>query len=398
MKKTVLLIHRGYPLGGNTGDKVRTYHMATSLNRLGYQVILLGFYTKGWHHLCNEKKRVPPGVRAIFLYSLPNRFGLAAAAGFFRALLTTCICKLYRVSSIQAEFASSATAARFVPEIPLVTDFHSDVVPELEMDHYPKAVIRHAAQENAYALMHSDVVVAVSESLIHNLAVYAQVPKQTHILPCNFNPEPYLSITAESRQQLRAEYGLTNRTVLCYSGGLHTWQCVKETIELVIRLKKRNPAYFFCLFTNDDVSPYTSQLNQLQGSCLVKGLDSSQVPQFLSMADVGFVLRANSLVNLNASPTKASEYLGAGAFVVTTRYAGDVPKQVLESNCGVVLDELWVDDTTLKAIDEQITSYTAAYASQSAKAKNYVNQNRTWASNEAKLAIIYRSLPAKRVW
>lgn len=48
MKKKVLIIHRGYPLGTNAGDKVRTLNMAKSLQRIGFQVFLLGFYTKGF--------------------------------------------------------------------------------------------------------------------------------------------------------------------------------------------------------------------------------------------------------------------------------------------------------------------------------------------------------------
>jgi glycosyltransferase involved in cell wall biosynthesis len=392
MKKVILLIHRGYPLGGNAGDKVRTLNMAVSLNNLGYDVILLAFYTKGFSLLKEEKRRIPEGIRALFIYSLPNKLGLAKIAALLRAIFTYFICKRYSVDFIQAELSSSATATRFVPRIPLITDFHSDVVPELEMDHYPRSIIRHSIWENKYALTHSDKIITVSENLSRNLNEYGVLPL-SYILPCNFNPDPFLNIDPNIRYQLREKYGLAEKIILCYSGGLHTWQCIRETLELVIRLRKLNEAYYLCLFTNDNVEPYADLLGQMDNSYMVKGLQREEMPKYLSMIDVGFVLRVNSLVNINASPTKASEYLASGAMVVATRYAGDVPQQISESGCGIVLDELLVDDECLEKINTQIVEYSQQYNEFAPRAKSYVYQNRAWVSNEEKLSQLYNELP-----
>lgn len=65
----------------------------------------------------------------------------------------------------------------------------------------------------------------------------------------------------EKRKAMRIEYGLDDRILLCYSGGLHVWQCISETINLVIELRKRNPAYFLCIFTNDSIEPYKDKLS-----------------------------------------------------------------------------------------------------------------------------------------
>lgn len=392
MKKVVLLIHRGYPLGGNAGDKVRTLNMATSLQHMGYDVILLGFYTKGFSFLKQEKKKIPDGIKAIFIYSLPNKMGLAGIAALQRAIFTYFICKRYAVDIIQAELSSSATAARFVPQIPLITDFHSDIVPELEMDRYAKPIIRHAVWENRYALAHSNKIITVSENLYHNLSQYSVEPPFSYVLPCNFDPVPFLNADPNVRYTLRMKYGLTEKIILCYSGGLHTWQCIRETLDLVIRLRKLNPAYYLCLFTNDDVTPYNDQLSQLENSYMIKGLQRDEVPEYLSMIDVGFVLRANSLVNINASPTKASEYLAAGAMVIATRYAGDVPQQINGSGCGIILDELFIDKNCLEKINTQIVEYSQHYDKLAPIAKSYVYQNRTWTSNEEKLSGLYNEL------
>lgn len=393
-KKKVLVVHRGYPVGVEAGDKVRTLSMVASLQNMGYHVILLGFFTKGLFLLRKEKKSLPPGVETILLYSLPNRLHLAKIAEWIRAIETYLICKLYSIDIIQAELSASATCARFVRKIPLITDFHSDIVPEVEMDHYPEDVVLHAASENRFALRRSDRTITVSENLWRNLGVYGPMKGPNFILPCNFNAEPFQSLQPDVRTRLRGEYGLADRIVLCYSGAFRVWQCIEETLDVVIRLRKLNPAYYLCIFTNDEIAPYKAQLDSLEGNYMVKGLKRSEVPAYLSMTDAGFVLRADSLVNINSSPTKTSEYLAAGAMVIATRYAGDAPKQIEGSGCGVVFNDLSISDEEIRTLDQRLREYVRNYATESVRAKAYVFKHRVWASNEKKLKDLYRELEA----
>ena len=381
-KKNVLVIHSGYPLGVEAGDKIRTLNMVESLRRMGYNVVLLGFFTRGFSFLKEERKTLPKGLKSILLYSLPDRMRLAKLAEFILAVETFVISKLYSIDVIQAELSASAPCARFVTDIPLITDFHSDLVPELEMGGYSQDVIEHAASENRFALKYSDRIISVSDKLFENLQVYGKMNANHFILPCNFNIEPFMGLNLDVRNRLRAEYGISDRIVLCYSGAFRVWQCIKETLEVVIRLRELNPSYYLCIFTNDDTTPFMDLLKLLEGNYMVKGLGRMEVPAYLSMADAGFVLRADSLVNINSSPTKTSEYLAAGAMVIATKYAGDAPKQIKESSCGVVFDNLLISDAEIAMLNEQLIYY----------AENYDLKNRVWSSNEVKLADLYKSL------
>lgn len=394
MKKNVLLIHilRGYPLGTESGDKVRTLNMAASLHKMGYNVILLNFFTQGLSGYKKEKSSLPPYLKSIIIYTMPNRLHLQKLAAWYRAVITLLICKLYSVDVIQAELASASSCAKLVPGIPLITDFHSDIAPEAEMDQYAAYLVRHAKEENRYALLRSRKTITVSENLRKNLAVYEKSQVDNYILPCNFDSKPFLELAPGQRERLRKELALEDRIVLCYSGGLHTWQCIAETLDLIIRLRKRNPAYFLCMFTNDDIMPYAEQLQELEGHYIVKGLKREEVPAYLSMIDVGFVLRDNSLVNINSSPTKTSEYFAAGAMVVATRYAGDAPDLIRGCGYGVVLNGLFVSEEELEALDNGILSYAKDYLRCSSRVKDFVFANRVWSSNEEKLKALYESL------
>lgn len=398
MKKTnshtILIIHKGYPLGVGAGDKTRTLNMASSLHRLGYRVILLGFFTRNIHLLRKEKRSIPPGIKSLFLFTLPNRIRLHKIAGILRAVVTFFVCKRYAVDTIQAEFASSATCARFLPDVKLVTDFHSDTVPELAMAGKSYYSIRYAARENRFALKRSDRIITVSPSLFRNLtAGHTVEPGRNYTLPSNFNIAPFQSLTAAVRSEMRERYGLSNRIVLCYSGGLHVWQCIGETLEIVAGLRKLNPDYYFFLFTTDDPSPCKQQLEALEGHCMVRKLESGEVAAFLSMADAGFVLRADSPVNINSSPTKTAEYLAAGAMVIATQYAGDAPLLIRESGCGVILSEPGgLPEQELAELNGSILRYKQDYAENAQRGQDYVRQNRTWDANEKELARLYQSL------
>ena len=52
---------------------------------------------------------------------------------------------------------------------------------------------------------------------------------------------------------LREKMHLKERIVLCYLGGLQKWQCVEETLDIFLRLKKKDDRYFLCIYTNDDL-------------------------------------------------------------------------------------------------------------------------------------------------
>ncbi len=387
-----MLIHKGYPLGVDAGDKMRTLNMAVSLMNMGYEVVLLGFITRRLSFIPAEKKSLPVGLRSLFIFTLPNRLGLTRIASFFRAVATSIVCKVYAIDFIQAELSTSVSCVRFVQHIPLVTDFHSDVVPELEMAGSSPGEIREAVRENKYAMRHSIRIITVSDNLYRNLQVYGQSSAAHDILPCNFISEPFLQMGEHVRTEMRDRYGVSDRIVLCYSGGLHVWQCIRETLELVIRLRRLNPRYFFCLFTRDDVTPYRDLLDQLEGHCLVTGLNWNDMPAHLSMIDAGFVLRRDSLVNLNASPTKSSEYLAAGAMLVVSRYAGDAPVLAGASTCGVVLDDVVPPDDQVRDLDKQIVAYAGSYDIRSRQAKAYVFKNRVWASNEDRLRALYKGI------
>lgn len=393
MKKNILVIHHVYPIGQEIGDKIRTLHMIKSLHDIGFNVYFLAFYTKGITRLNVERKTYKaPSEKVFYIYSLPNRLRLNKLAAFFRSSVVWLICRLYKIDVIQAELAHGASCVKLVPDIPVVTDFHSDLVPELKMRGFSKYNLQYAANDNIYALKRSVRTITVSKNLYSNLLDYFETNKKNYVLPCNFNPVPFQNLGLNIREKLRARYSLEDRIVLCYSGGLYVWQCIDETIRLIKFLIQKNPRYYFCLYTCDDTRDVEKKLKPIEGSYMIRSLTKEEVPAYLSIIDVGFVLRENNLVNINASPTKTAEYFAAGAMVVASQYAGDAPDLISQSGNGVVLNSFDFTDRDVEYLDKQIKLYVDNYKLNSNRTKSFIFENRVWAYNEQLLNDIYKGI------
>lgn len=189
--KKILVVYYGYLLGNHKrGDMVRIDNMIFSLQRLGYEVHLLGFYT---HQFClrnaERKWLLSKGIRPHLHYALPTRFGCIYLSLFFRKLVTWLVCLTNRIDAVQAEIACSANTVSFLsPKIPLVIDFHSDMVPELEMNSARTYLIAQAKKDNVYALKRATAIISVSERLLENLKeYYSDYTSECTILPCCFN-------------------------------------------------------------------------------------------------------------------------------------------------------------------------------------------------------------------
>ena len=110
------------------------------------------------------------------------------------------------------------------------------------------------------------------------------------------------------------------------------------------------------------------------------------------MADVGFVLRANSLVNINSSPTKTSEYMAAGMMVVATLYAGDVPQLIEDSGCGYTLKAPVASPDEIESLDHKIAQFMSNRHDEFKKTRKFIFEHRVWEVNEGILNQLYQDL------
>lgn len=385
----ILIVHSGYPLNEAAGEGVRTMNMAKSLTEMGHKVVILMLYSVLNMKLKNLKFIVKEdGIKQIQIPTFPTSKCLKIAL-FYNRLMVWLTVKLTRANAIQAEVTWSASTAGFVKKLPLITDFHSDLVPELEATGRSAAFIEKSKRDNIYALSNSYQILCVSKTLHDNLSntYFSKYPY--NLLPCNVDFKTFTRDRLTKRAELREKYGLTDKIVLAYLGGTHQWQCLNETFDIFTRLHKLDSRYYFCLFTNGNLKHFESKIEAIKDSFMTMSLGRDNLVEHLSIIDAGFVIRENLLLNANSSPTKIGEYMAVGAMVIATKYSGDAPELINEIGYGYILNSIMPTDVEIKELNLKIKAFVLDYKNSSVKIREYIEYFRDWKRNKEKLNKIY---------
>lgn len=100
-----------------------------------------------------------------------------------------------------------------------------------------------------------------------------------------------------------------NDILVIYSGGLHVWQNIDEMLDLIsIKKNDENVVYLFLVNDKDGM---VKKLNEkkINKRIFVDSVLPTELKYYYTLADYGFVLREDNVVNRVANPTKLIEYL-----------------------------------------------------------------------------------------
>ena len=142
-----------------------------------------------------------------------------------------------------------------------------------------------------------------------------------------------------ARVRIRATIGAGPAdTVLIYSGGLSKYQQIDAMLK-VWAVLAGEPSLKFLLLTNDTPAQVSCSFEvpeQIAHRVRRQSVPRSEIPGYLSAADVGFLLREQHPLNSVASPVKFAEYLSCGLAVVSTPGIGDVSDLILDRRLGAI--------------------------------------------------------------
>lgn len=142
----------------------------------------------------------------------------------------------------------------------------------------------------------------VSKSLQDYILSSVKISKNVvRINPCLISEDFYFN--QDKRRLIRSELNLKNSDILLVftSGGVAKWQ----NNDMILQLAELN----FKILN-------LSKINILHPNIINKFVPYSEVPWYLSAADVSFIWRDSSVVNKVASPVKVSEYISCGLPII----------------------------------------------------------------------------------
>ena len=174
-------------------------------------------------------------------------------------------------------------------------------------------------------LRHADHVNTVSESLKkHEERWYHG---EMSVLPCCVMPERLVPVPVAERTACRKELGIPlDAKVVAYSGGLSSYQCIDEILNLMKVMHEVDSRLFFMVLTkSQDILMTKLRALGLSTDCIrAKACTPVDVSRYLQAADVAVILRKDNLLNRTASPVKIGEYLASGLGVIVSPCIGDV--------------------------------------------------------------------------
>ena len=138
------------------------------------------------------------------------------------------------------------------------------------------------------------------------------------------------------RTHQRQELGFGDQFIVCYSGSMAAYQRADAVAAAVAAILGSMPdAHFFIV--SQEAQPLVAHLGALGVAAkryTVRAARHDQVAPFLMAADVGLLLRENTLTNRVASPVKFAEYQRCGLPVILTPGVGDFSEFVQTTGVG----------------------------------------------------------------
>lgn len=341
--KEVLIVFPGIHLDVDEGAKHRLNCHINEYSRRGDRVTVLAFCRSGMFRR-DRNKYMNSNARWILApYILPvsKNIVLSKILEFYLGVILMIVTWLKKYDIVQMEIQNIKNS--FCRKSLYITDVHGDALYE-EIEPKGKSLDDWFAKYLKYLqkniILNSDHCIVVSENLKQQLEENTSLKIKSHsIISCAVDFERF----SKAEKQI-LPIDLSNRIVLGYSGGLQAWQNFDKMIEVVIELRRNNPAFFFLIYTNNPITPYNKKLKELgEANYYVKSLPSSEVPGYLKLFDAGFLLRENQVLNRVSSPTKICEYLAAGVPMICTQYSGDYKRSIKDTKTGFVVKDVVFD-------------------------------------------------------
>jgi hypothetical protein len=184
----------------------------------------------------------------------------------------------------------------------------------------------------------SDFRISVSNKLVNYwINTYSYCSHLHEVIPCTVSYR-----VSDNLKLNREDIGFSKQDiVLIYSGGVQGWQSFNQMLTWSKYHLNKFPEIRLLLLTNLN-KEIESIINEF-GDSRVKQfwVEPHEVPNYLSVADYGIIIREENETNRVSSPTKFAEYLAAGLGIVISENIGDYSEMVKQNGLGHLITETY---------------------------------------------------------
>ncbi len=249
------------------------------------------------------------------------------------------------------------------------------------------SVQQHVARE-------SHAVICVSHAMQKELIRRSGISQEkTFVVPCCTDVDAGVS-AIDSRESTRKMLGLQDSFVVAYCGSFREWQMPAENLAVFKILSE--------LVSNAHLLIITNQPARFEAAADASGIAANQrtilsvphsdVPRHLAAADIGLMIRVNSMASRVSSPVKFAEYLSCGVPPVLSDGIGDYSDLAHSAGIGLVLDSVSAPSEARADLARFLSEYRRDPVSLRRRCVAVARQQLNWPSAVNSIADIYASL------
>lgn len=207
-----------------------------------------------------------------------------------------------------------------------------------DIDHIPdqyQTVFEQTNNDLKSALQLASGIITVSENLAKLLRELVPSIPAINVVPCAVG-----SLRERSkRDRIRESLGVKpNEKLLVYSGGYARYQHLEDLtipfFDLLLKLST-NTKVLILSHDMDKIMNIIREKSKNLDRFIFRKVPQSEVGDYLTACDLGFLLRKETLVNTVAQPVKVGEYLSAGVPVCVQGEVGGVTEQLIRYQAGI---------------------------------------------------------------
>ena len=163
------------------------------------------------------------------------------------------------------------------------------------------------------------------------------------------------------KEEYRQKLGIDrNSLVFCYSGQTQKWQMIDETLRYYKKIEDKLFNTVLLVLTSN-VNEFNKKIAEINiKNYKVICVSYLNMPKFLDVADFGFCLRYDHVINRVASPTKVLEYLSRNVQPIITEFVGDFSEVLERDQMASIIKKWEVDEIKLLGITNGL-SYVNNY-------------------------------------
>lgn len=317
-------------------------------------------------------------------YYVPNIPSLGILNDWYRSLIILFFLLKYKPTCYLEEWSLPRgvnLVRRFCKRCRIAIDIHGAAPEEYLYLHNKPS--RELEQSEMYSVNAADFIVCQSDAMKCHLQGKYSLTKDIGVYRCAGDTKVF-NYDEASRLEIREKLGYdSDDMVFVYSGGMHAWQKVEDSVIIFDEYHKANSKSKLLVLTKEKEA-FASILDKvglkdLSSAITVVSLGYMDVPKYLCAADVAMLLRDNHVMNSVASPTKLAEYLSCGLPILSTSVSENWVD--VDGRKYIMMMELGLSDIDSDAVTDFIKRSSRKAISSYAQAKLSLNTDRTNAYN-----------------